>query len=208
MDLLVIVVNWNGENYISRCLESLYIAITHSKYNIGAVIIDNNSFDKSIKLISKYEFIDKIFLNDNIGFAAANNIALRKYKANYYLLLNPDTIISDKHNLDKILSFMGSNPKAGIAGCKIINSDNTWQPSIGHYYNIVNGTAEQTQLNKYLASHKSTKHFFNVISKIFPKILSHFNEKNHSGNNILDVDCILGSYFLIKMEVIKIYRIA
>lgn len=98
-NLLVILITFNSEKIIEKCLGSI-IKQTFNDYTL--LIIDNNSTDGSIKTIKTY-FLNHHGLenkteilenNQNIGFAKAVNIGLRKalnekYKA--VLLINPDT---------------------------------------------------------------------------------------------------------------------
>ncbi len=54
-DLIIIIVNWNGDKYIDDCLRSVFNAIIYCNYKISLVVIDNNSRDNSRKMM--YELI-------------------------------------------------------------------------------------------------------------------------------------------------------
>jgi GT2 family glycosyltransferase len=69
----------------------------------------------------------EVILNtSNLGFAAANNRALRLYagRARYFLLLNPDTVVGPG-TIDQILAYVDLNPEVGISGCKLVKPDGT-----------------------------------------------------------------------------------
>lgn len=89
----IALVNYNGEQYIVDCIESL-LAQTYK--NIEIIFWDNNSEDNSVKIIQeKFPEIKIIKSKDNCGFAKANNIVVKKLLASgveYILLLNVDTV--------------------------------------------------------------------------------------------------------------------
>lgn len=101
--MYIILINYNGFEDTCECLDS----ICDSDYqNYRVLIIDNNSQDGSGKMIQrKFPQHEYIFNDDNIGFAAANNIgykyALSK-QAEYILLLNNDTVI-DKQMISNLV---------------------------------------------------------------------------------------------------------
>jgi len=96
----IVIVNFNNKRDILRCLYSL-------RYERAEIIVvDNKSSDDSIEAIkSKFKQVKILENEKNIGFAAASNkgieYALRK-KADYVLLLNPDTIV-EKNFLSSLL---------------------------------------------------------------------------------------------------------
>ena len=64
----------------------------------------------------------------NLGFARANNQALRLSSGEFVLLLNPDTIVKP-NAIEKLVKFLESTPKAGGAGSRLLNPDGSLQVS-------------------------------------------------------------------------------
>jgi GT2 family glycosyltransferase len=64
----------------------------------------------------------------NVGFAGANNQAIRQSSGRYLLLLNPDTEV-EPHALERLMKFMETHSQAGAAGAQILNPDRTLQVS-------------------------------------------------------------------------------
>ena len=88
----IIIVNYNGEFYLDRCLDSLRATIYP---NFEVLVIDNNSTDQSSDLVKrKYPYVKLIKLNKNLGFAIANNLAAKEAKGDFYIFLNNDTIVT------------------------------------------------------------------------------------------------------------------
>lgn len=101
----IILVNYNGKQYNTACIES--ILQNKGKYEKHILVVDNASGDDSVEILQKqYETdsvdgnaaqIELILLDDNYGFAAANNVGIKRAKelhSDYVLLLNNDTEIA------------------------------------------------------------------------------------------------------------------
>lgn len=90
MKFSVVIVNYNVKYYLEQCLCSLYRAIDNLSAEI--FVVDNASVDDSeAYLTERFPRITYIYNKENVGFARANNQAIRQAKGEYVLLLNPDT---------------------------------------------------------------------------------------------------------------------
>lgn len=126
-DLAIVIVNYNTGEYLKKCIDSIFKQKSIFRYEI--YVIDNNSSDASYSFIpQEYSQIKLIQNIENLGFAAANNQALRKCNADYILLLNPDTEIMD-NAIDEMLDFLKTS-KYQLLTCKLLNSDLSLQKSI------------------------------------------------------------------------------
>jgi len=130
--LTIIIVNWNNKKLLKNCLTSIYN--TQNYHNYETIIVDNNSNDGSVDLVKKEFPKVKLIENDkNLGFAKANNQAIRISKAKYIMLLNNDTIIIQNDCFGKMIKFMEENIKVGVLGCKLLYEDKTLQ-SLGENF--------------------------------------------------------------------------
>lgn len=122
MDISIIIVNYNTKNDLRNCIQSLLKALSGKQLDYEIFVVDNNSTDGSKKVIKKeFPSVNLIENQENLGFAKANNQAIRVTKGNYIFLLNPDTIILEK-SLDSMIEFMEKNPKIGILTPKLLNA--------------------------------------------------------------------------------------
>lgn len=119
MDLSVIIVSYNVRYFLEQCLLSVRRASENLECEV--FVVDNNSADGSCSMVSR-EFPEMILIinNENRGFSAANNQALKIASGRYILLLNPDTIV-DENTFKSCISFMDSHPDAGATGVRMIN---------------------------------------------------------------------------------------
>jgi GT2 family glycosyltransferase len=134
-NLSIIIVNWKVKDLLDKCLSS--ILRYKNNYNLEIFVVDNDSQDGSPEMVrDKYPEVNLIALDKNIGFGAANNLAINKSKADYIFLLNPDTEIS-KDFLPNIFAYVHNNPNIGIIGPRIINDDGSKQASIRRHPSLL-----------------------------------------------------------------------
>ena len=122
MDLSVIIVNYQTyeltKNAISSILQYDY------PFKIEILLVDNKSGDDSFERLKAY-FKDKITYiasENNNGFAAGNNQALKISDAKYQLLLNSDTLVW-KDTLENIYNYMEKHTDVGACGCRVLLED-------------------------------------------------------------------------------------
>ncbi|HVC35593.1 MAG TPA: glycosyltransferase family 2 protein [Chloroflexota bacterium] len=134
-DLVVVVVSYNTAGLLRTCLGSLQASLTRSmdRCRSRVIVVDNASPDGSAQLVrDEFSFARLLALDENRGFAAANNLALRDADARYVLLLNPDTeILGDAPAA--LARFMDEHPTAGACGGRLLNPDLTFQHSCFHF---------------------------------------------------------------------------
>ncbi|WP_371803600.1 glycosyltransferase family 2 protein [Candidatus Lokiarchaeum ossiferum] len=120
--LSIIFVNYKSVHFLKECMKSLEQQ-TYKDFQV--IIVDNTEGDQELVKIQqlKLKFQKSMKINVlkpkiNLGFAGGNNYGLRRFETNYYLLLNCDTELLDD-SLEKCISFMDENPKAGMMTPKL-----------------------------------------------------------------------------------------
>ena len=121
----VIIVTWNGKQYIENLFNSLS-KILNRYPNVEIVIIDNGSTDgtqETIKiLIERLNLSGNVIfkcLNKNLGFMGGNNIGIMFSTGKLIFLLNQDTYLHEEA-LKNIFHVFTSNPKIGAAQCLLL----------------------------------------------------------------------------------------
>lgn len=121
MKITAIVLNWNGKNYISACLDSL-IQIDRGPHQLELVVVDNDSTDGSLEFIkSKYPQFTLLRNPTNLGYAAGNNTGLRYALDNgsdFAWVINSDILVT-KDSLLRFIEEAVQHVRDGIFGCKI-----------------------------------------------------------------------------------------
>ncbi len=178
--LSIIIVNWNNKVILGDCLNSIYHTHNVSKYEI--IVVDNHSEDNSVKLI-KSEFPDVVLLeNDkNLGFARANNQAIKIAGGNYILLLNNDTVVTNTYCFDRMIELMEKNPQVAIMGCKLLYPDGTLQ-SCGESFPSVWGIFKSQIL--------------------FAKTWKRLGKNKQGDNHFKKVDFVCGACLMTRKEIL------
>ena len=124
--LTIIIVNYNVKFYLEQCLESVRRA--SKGVQVEVFVVDNLSTDGSVEYLrGRFPEVTFIENHENVGFARANNQAIRQSKGEYVLLLNPDTIVGED-TLVQCVEFMDSHPEAGAVGTYMLHVDGTFAP--------------------------------------------------------------------------------
>ncbi len=116
----VVIVNYNGRELLQKCLKSL----SKQKYpNIEIIVVDNNSSDSSLDMISS-EFPDviQVALGYNSYYAEGNNIGFRRAKGKYVMLMNNDVEVEPDF-LMPLVEAMERDINIAMCGGKIFLGD-------------------------------------------------------------------------------------
>lgn len=126
MKLSIVIVSYNVRSFVEQCLDSVKKA--SEGLDTEVFVVDNASVDDTVEVVGqRYPWVQLIANSDNLGFARANNIAIRQATGEYVLLLNPDTVVGEDA-LRQAVAFMDAHPKAGGAGVMMHNADGTLAP--------------------------------------------------------------------------------
>jgi GT2 family glycosyltransferase len=119
----VVVVSYRCRELLAACLTSIR---QHAPAGTTTWVVDNASNDGTVELVGE-RFPDvRLIANDqNLGFAAAANAAIREGRAPYVLALNPDAELRTG-TLDVLLELMRERPEVGIAGCRLERPDGSF----------------------------------------------------------------------------------
>ncbi|MBI2956347.1 MAG: glycosyltransferase, partial [Acidobacteria bacterium] len=113
----VTLVTYNSEAYIERCLDSV---LAQEGVELETIVVDNASADSSVPRLERYaERIQLIRNSENVGFAAAQNQAIRQTQAAWVLCLNPDVVL-EKDFLAKLLEAAEPRAQVGMACGKLL----------------------------------------------------------------------------------------
>lgn len=138
LKLSVIIVNYNVKYYLDQCISSVLRAFEEMKKASSSdssvnedvaeiIVVDNHSADGSVNYLEKrypqmlYPMVRFVRSAHNLGFARANNIAIRQSKGEYVLLLNPDTIVGEDA-LKASVDFMDAHEDAGAVGVRMLGA--------------------------------------------------------------------------------------
>ncbi len=127
MDLSIIIVTWNSQEFIRNCLDSILISSGNLSSEI--IVVDNGSCDETAKIVEQlYPQVNLIQNKKNWGYAKASNQGIEEARREYILLLNPDTQVLE-YALSLMYDFMEENSEVGALGPKLLNPEKSVQAS-------------------------------------------------------------------------------
>ena len=119
----VVILNWNGAEMMQNFLPS--VLACSQETGVSVYVADNGSEDDSVDMLkSDFPQVNLICLDRNYGFAEGYNKALEKVNAEYYVLLNSDVEIRDRHWLSHLILYMDTHPEAGACQPKLMSLSN------------------------------------------------------------------------------------
>jgi GT2 family glycosyltransferase len=181
IDLSIVIVSWNTVQLLKQCLDSIYANPPGCTFEIW--VVDNASSDESVSMLrSGFPDVHLIDNHENMGFAGANNQALKLCQGSFILLLNPDTIVKP-HSLEQLIIVLRSQPQVGGIGPRLLNGDTSFQPSCYPFPTL-------------------TREFWRLfyLDKIVPYGI--YDSLKWDQSKPRDVDSIQGACLLLRKEVL------
>lgn len=185
MDLSVLIVNWNAKEWLRNCLNSVYEDLrTCTGTNAQIYVVDNASSDGSVEmLMGQFPQVNLIDNAQNLGFAAANNQAIKSAEGQFLLLVNPDTLVHPG-TIEKLIAHLRDSPQVGAVGPRILNPDGTIQVSAEPFPNLSRETWRLFHFDRLVHFSQYSKRFF----------------QNQTAQA---VDVLAGACILIRREVLE-----
>jgi GT2 family glycosyltransferase len=121
----VSIVTSNSDRYIARCLDAV---LSQRGTHLDVVVVDNASADETRRILARYRSRIRLIKNDrNLGFAAAQNQAIRCSRAPWVLALNPDVLLQPDF-ISNLLEAATADPKAGTICGKLLSIGSGFTP--------------------------------------------------------------------------------
>jgi GT2 family glycosyltransferase len=184
----VVIVNWNAGGHLRECLVSVARA-TRQRFELHrVVIVDNASSDASLDGTEEFGLPLHIVRNQvNRGFGAASNQGAKGSRADFILLLNPDTRVFED-TLDRTVEFMTDkgNERVGICGARMVDENGSDEYSCWRFPTFWMWAAKITGL-----------------AYVFPRWIPLQRMTNEEVGGSGDVDQVIGAYNLIRRQLFE-----
>ena len=141
-DLTIIIVTFKSDHKIVKCLRTI-------DSNFRVIIVENSkNYDFKKQIEKQFANVECIIAGENLGYARANNLALKNIKTKFSLILNPDTFLT-KTTLDNFFIFLRKDLDFSILGpANVINKSNDKVTDLIEVNNI-KGHAMFLNMNKF-----------------------------------------------------------
>ena len=181
MKFSVLIVNYASWPLTLRCIESL----RETRYeDFEIVVLDNDSVQppelpSGVRLIRNKE---------NVGFARANNTGIAASSGDPIVLINPDTLV-ERDFFEPLKRFFEENPRVGIAGPRILDSEGDLQLSARREISALSGFLGRTSLLTRLFPRSS------LVKSQFPAV----TDQSHPSS----VDWVSGACMVVRRDTLR-----
>ncbi len=164
-DLSIVIVSWNSERWIERCLRAIPAACDGLSYEI--VLYDNSSSDRTLSVAraippaavgqARSPVPHVIASTSNDGFAAAINRGVKEARGPYVFFLNPDCQLGVR-SLTLLVDFLRTHPAAAAAAPLLIDErgDSQREFQLRRFPTLMTFAAEVLALDKLFPSNRIT----------------------------------------------------
>lgn len=192
--LAVVIVSWNVRDMLRRCLRAVDASFAGSACACEVVVVDNASSDGTPAMLrAEFPHVRLREAGRNLGFAAANNLALTDYlqesdnPASYILLLNPDTEpVGDA--LPRLVRYLEDHPDVVVVGPQLRYPDGSVQSSRRRFPTRMTFFWESTPLERLWRSNPWARRY-------------HCAEVSHQTEQ--RVDWLVGAALLVRRDAIQ-----
>jgi GT2 family glycosyltransferase len=124
-DIAFIILTWNSQAYIEKCLDSLLSALAQTDLRYHIYITDNGSTDGTPDILHKLKqnhpsAVTLFFLDRNMGTTYSRNLGLKQAAGRYICIMDSDVELQDSTVIHKLISNLENHPSIGLTAPKMV----------------------------------------------------------------------------------------
>ena len=181
MDVSIVLVSYNGQDLLRRCLASIYDHTRDLQFEV--IVVDNASQDGTPQMVAaEFPQVTLERRSSNAGFARAANQGIGLARGAAFFLLNPDTeLIGDL--LPPMLAHLRQHPNIGILAPKLLDADDSLQLSCRSFPGL-----STALFNRY-----------SLLTRLFPsnRFSARYLMTDFDHDTVADVDWASGACWLL-----------
>lgn len=188
IDLSIIIINYNTKVLLRQCLKSLMPNAQCPMPNAEIIVVDNGSSDSSVGTVEREFSKVKLIKNKtNLGYAKANNQALKRVKGKYILFLNTDTVIPPK-TIPVLISYFEKHPEVGVVTPKLKLRDGKIDPDC----------------HRGFPTPRAAFCYFTGLEKLSPrsKFFGQYHQTWKNFDTIHEIDACCGAFLLTRKKIL------
>lgn len=196
----VIIISYNTRDITLGCLRALFAELETVAGGAEVWVVDNASRDGSAAAVrGNYPAVRLVENSHNLGFGAANNVAMREASGEFFLLLNSDAFVrydfEDGSRLEGgaisvLVDYLRNHPNVAIVGPRLLNADGSLQPSCWKFPSPLRAWLENTGLTAALRG-------------VAPPLSSLGDPLRWAHDSEARIDFVSGACFLMRREIFE-----
>lgn len=185
MQLSIILLTWNSDNYIEACLRSIVDSIHLPATDYEIFVVDNGSTDQTREQIAQFQqrhpnLVTLISLDSNLGTTYPRNLALKKAKGQYLAIMDCDIEINPK-TFELLITALHQNTDAGMVAPRLVYGSGALQKSTDQFPTLL---------------HKAYRY-------LFLKQLESRENKAELNSEPVPVDYAISAFWLFRRELLE-----
>lgn len=181
--LSVVVITWNEQDDLLRCLDALFSSRFNG--NIEVVVVDNGSTDGTAAFVAdRYPGVVILRNPQNRGVTVARNQGMSRTRGRYIAMLDSDTEV-EPTALETLCAFLDRSPNVGLVGPKLLNGDGTLQPSCRRIPSTIALLANRIERPHRLRNGRARRRYLML---------------DDSHDRVMDVDYVIGAAMVFRRE--------
>lgn len=184
-DLSILIINWNTREMLRDVLQSTFDTLGTLQAEV--IVVDNASSDDSADMVAS-DFPSTVLIRntDNVGFAAANNQAMKIATGRHFLLLNSDTLVHGDV-LARSVEYIDAHNDVAAMGCRVLNTNGTVQLTCSAWPSLLNLILLTSGMGRLKR----------------PKVFGRYQMSDWARDSEREVDVISGCYLLVRREIVE-----
>lgn len=180
-EVSVIVASHNAREFIERCVGAL------SETHHDVIVVDSASSDGTAEFVrERFPDVRVVQLTENRGYGAALNEGMALSGARYFLLMNGDAW-PKPGAIEELLDFAESQPRAGVIGPRLLNSNGTLQPSVRGFPTLWRLATEYLFLRWFAPRSRALNAFYSA---------------GFDHRSVRDAEFLVGAVLLVRRDVV------
>jgi len=185
--MVISIVTYNSK-HIFDVLDNLEKEIGNEP-NIRVAVFDNNSSNEFRNQLKQYSDFAKItFYHENNGFGFGHNYNLLNADEKYFLIFNPDIIVT-KENLYNMVTVMENDESIALLVPKVLNEDGSIQHLMRRRVTVFDYAL------RFIP--------FDFVKKLFAKRLATYECRDIPQDRLVDINMGSGCFMLIRGDIYK-----
>lgn len=187
----IVIVNYNSSFWLKKTLQSLDAQYLQStKLVVTVWVVDNGSTDDSRTMLAEeFSWTNSLLLEDNYGFAYANNRAIEQSSGKFVMLLNSDMELTELSNIDQLVHQLAADTTTAAITPKVVFQNGNLDPACHR--------GEPTLWNSFC--------YFAGLSRLFPQnpLFSEYHQTYKDMTTAHTISACSGAALLTKRSVIE-----
>ena len=156
-ELSIVITSYKNPQILDLCLGSLKKNINNLVYEI--IVVDGETEEETEDLMRE-KYPELAFQSNikNIGFGSLVNQGVRKSKGDFLFVINADIVVKPGM-VEELIRYVKNNPDVGFVSPKMINFDNSIQPSCFRFYTPLTILYRRTFLKRFGFAKKHLSRF-------------------------------------------------